>query len=89
MRGTSAGALRVFCSFSHTFHLLFYTQIPDGAPSRFHGDGVRYRAKLIGIDPVPDAQGEKMCRDSMMKLKVRLLIDAKINAIFFPLISFN
>ncbi|XP_024861121.1 disabled homolog 2 isoform X2 [Kryptolebias marmoratus] len=40
-----------------------------GAPSRFHGDGVRYKAKLIGMDPVPDTQGEKMCRDSMMKLK--------------------
>ena len=38
--------------------------------SRFHGDGVRYKAKLIGVDPVPDAQGEKMCWDSMMKLKV-------------------
>lgn len=38
--------------------------------SRFHGDGVRYRAKLIGLDPVPDARGEKMCWDSMMKLKV-------------------
>uniref|UniRef100_A0A3Q0R8I9 PID domain-containing protein n=1 Tax=Amphilophus citrinellus TaxID=61819 RepID=A0A3Q0R8I9_AMPCI len=37
--------------------------------SRFHGEGVRYKAKLIGMDPVPDALGEKMCRDSMMKLK--------------------
>ncbi|XP_035996703.1 disabled homolog 2 [Fundulus heteroclitus] len=37
--------------------------------SRFEGDGVRYKAKLIGVDPVPQAQGEKMCLDSMMKLK--------------------
>ncbi|XP_075943845.1 uncharacterized protein LOC142946449 [Anarhichas minor] len=37
--------------------------------SRFNGDGVRYKAKLIGVDPVPYAQGEKMCWDSMMKLK--------------------
>ncbi|XP_059196388.1 disabled homolog 2-like [Centropristis striata] len=37
--------------------------------SRFNGDGVRYKAKLIGVDPVPDAQGDKMCWDSMMKLK--------------------
>lgn len=42
---------------------------PSEAVSRFHGDGVRYKAKLIGIDPVLDAQGEKMCWDSMMKLK--------------------
>ncbi|KAK9519485.1 hypothetical protein VZT92_022211 [Zoarces viviparus] len=37
--------------------------------SRFNGDGVRYKAKMIGVDPVPYAQGEKMCWDSMMKLK--------------------
>ncbi|XP_076020109.1 disabled homolog 2 isoform X3 [Genypterus blacodes] len=37
--------------------------------ARFQGDGVRYKAKLIGIDDVPDARGDKMCQDSMMKLK--------------------
>ncbi|XP_041647959.1 disabled homolog 1-like [Cheilinus undulatus] len=42
---------------------------PSEAISRFHGDGVRYKAKLIGVDPVPNAEGEKMCWDSMMKLK--------------------
>ncbi|XP_041791255.1 disabled homolog 2-like [Chelmon rostratus] len=42
---------------------------PSDTTSRFHGDGVRYKAKLIGVDPVPDAQGDKMCLDSMMKLK--------------------
>ncbi|CAL8309867.1 unnamed protein product [Lota lota] len=36
---------------------------------RFHGDGVRYKAKLIGTDEVVQAQGDKMCLDSMMKLK--------------------
>lgn len=36
---------------------------------RFQGDGVRYKAKLIGIDDVSDARGDKMCQDSMMKLK--------------------
>lgn len=38
---------------------------------RFKGDGVRYKAKLIGIDDVPEARGDKMSQDSMMKLKVR------------------
>ncbi|KAK6467573.1 disabled-like protein 1-like [Huso huso] len=38
--------------------------------ARFQGEGVRYKAKLIGIDTVPEAQGDKMCLDSMMKLKV-------------------
>ncbi|XP_063070529.1 disabled homolog 1-like isoform X2 [Engraulis encrasicolus] len=36
---------------------------------RFQGDGVRYKAKLIGVDDVPEARGDKMTQDSMMKLK--------------------
>ncbi|XP_036382869.1 disabled homolog 2 isoform X2 [Megalops cyprinoides] len=37
--------------------------------ARFKGDGVRYKAKLIGVDDVPAARGDKMSQDSMMKLK--------------------
>ncbi|NXH09257.1 DAB2 protein, partial [Bucco capensis] len=37
--------------------------------ARFNSDGVRYKAKLIGIDDVPEARGDKMSQDSMMKLK--------------------
>ncbi|KAJ3605092.1 hypothetical protein NHX12_027142 [Muraenolepis orangiensis] len=37
--------------------------------ARFNGDGVRYKAKLIGIDDVSEARGDKMSQDSMMKLK--------------------
>ncbi|NXI94470.1 DAB2 protein, partial [Psophia crepitans] len=37
--------------------------------AKFKGDGVRYKAKLIGIDDVPEARGDKMSQDSMMKLK--------------------
>lgn len=40
---------------------------------RFRGDGVRYKAKLIGLDDVTAARGDKLCQDSMMKLKVRRL----------------
>ncbi|KAA0708800.1 Disabled -like protein 1 [Triplophysa tibetana] len=36
---------------------------------RFKGDGVRYKAKIIGIDEVTAARGDKLCQDSMMKLK--------------------
>ncbi|XP_051555504.1 DAB adaptor protein 1b isoform X1 [Myxocyprinus asiaticus] len=36
---------------------------------RFRGDGVSYKAKLIGIDDVTAARGDKLCQDSMMKLK--------------------
>ncbi|NXO71088.1 DAB2 protein, partial [Phainopepla nitens] len=37
--------------------------------ARFKGDGIKYKAKLIGIDDVPEARGDKMSQDSMMKLK--------------------
>ncbi|KAI7809990.1 disabled 1 type B, partial [Triplophysa rosa] len=36
---------------------------------RFRGDGVSYKAKLIGTDDVTAARGDKLCQDSMMKLK--------------------
>ncbi|XP_056326607.1 DAB adaptor protein 1b [Danio aesculapii] len=36
---------------------------------RYRGDGVRYKAKLIGIDDVTATRGDKLCQDSMMKLK--------------------
>uniref|UniRef100_A0A671LZI1 Disabled homolog 1-like n=1 Tax=Sinocyclocheilus anshuiensis TaxID=1608454 RepID=A0A671LZI1_9TELE len=36
---------------------------------RFRGDGVSYKAKLIGIDEVTATRGDKLCQDSMMKLK--------------------
>lgn len=54
---------------------LFFFSVPEKTDeyllSRFQGDGVRYKAKLIGIDDVPEARGDKMCQDSMMKLKVQ------------------
>ncbi|XP_035271215.1 DAB adaptor protein 1a isoform X3 [Anguilla rostrata] len=40
-----------------------------GLIKRFKGDGIRYKAKLIGIDEVTAARGDKLCQDSMMKLK--------------------
>eukprot|EP00063_Salmo_salar_P021143 XP_013995978.1 PREDICTED: disabled homolog 1-like isoform X4 [Salmo salar] len=40
-----------------------------GLIKRFRGDGVRYKAKLIGTDEVTAARGDKLCQDSMMKLK--------------------
>ncbi len=37
--------------------------------SRFHGTGVNFKAKLIGIDQVGDARGDKMCQESIQTLK--------------------
>lgn len=57
------------------FLIPFYFTVPEKTDEyllgRFQGDGVRYKAKLIGIDDVPEARGDKMCQDSMMKLKVQ------------------
>ena len=38
--------------------------------TRFKGDDVKYKAKLISIDDVPVARADKISQDSMMKLKV-------------------
>ncbi|KAI2664466.1 hypothetical protein H4Q32_002683 [Labeo rohita] len=50
--------------------------------ARFKGNGVRYKAKLIGVDDVPEARGDKMSQDSMMKLKATILEHA-VNKISF------
>uniref|UniRef100_A0A3Q2UH32 DAB adaptor protein 1b n=1 Tax=Fundulus heteroclitus TaxID=8078 RepID=A0A3Q2UH32_FUNHE len=48
---------------------LEFDRTEAGLIKRFRGDGVRYKAKLIGIDEVTAARGDKLCQDSMMKLK--------------------
>ncbi|XP_049585753.1 disabled homolog 1-like [Syngnathus scovelli] len=34
-----------------------------------HGDGLRFQAKLIGVEMISSAIGDRTCRDSMNKLK--------------------
>lgn len=38
-------------------------------PSRFEGNGISYKAKLIGIEDVKDARGDAMCQEALVKLK--------------------
>ncbi|XP_077519952.1 disabled homolog 1-like [Amblyomma americanum] len=40
-----------------------------GYRSRFEGEGLVFRAKLIGKQPVPDARGHGLCQDAMSRLK--------------------
>lgn len=40
--------------------------------ARFRGLGTNFRAKLIGIDDVPDSRGDQMCQESIIKLKVSI-----------------
>lgn len=47
-------------------------RIDKNSPSRFFGDGVSFKGKLIGVDTVSDARGDKMCQEAMTKLKVNV-----------------
>lgn len=62
------------CIVIDVLSLNFFSSAPERTDeyllARFQDDGVRYKAKLIGIDDVPEARGDKMSQDSMMKLKV-------------------
>uniref|UniRef100_A0A8C4T8B1 DAB adaptor protein 1a n=1 Tax=Erpetoichthys calabaricus TaxID=27687 RepID=A0A8C4T8B1_ERPCA len=40
-----------------------------GLIRRFKEDGIRYKAKLIGIEEVTAARGDKLCQDAMIQLK--------------------
>ncbi|XP_061636645.1 uncharacterized protein LOC133481389 isoform X2 [Phyllopteryx taeniolatus] len=44
------------------------TWLPSNARG-FLGGGLRFKAKLIGVETVPNASGEKMCKDAMIRLK--------------------
>ncbi|KAL3869910.1 hypothetical protein ACJMK2_042533 [Sinanodonta woodiana] len=43
-------------------------------PARFENPGLNFNAKVIGIDNVPSPRGDKMCQESMHKLKVAIKI---------------
>src|SRR5438094_48243 len=38
-------------------------------PDKFMGDGIEFKGKLIGSELVPEPRGEKMCQNSLQRLK--------------------
>jgi len=49
----------------------------DDPASQFRGVGINFKAKLIGIDKVVDSRGDKMCQDSILKLKSAVKISGQ------------
>ncbi|XP_011181034.1 protein disabled [Zeugodacus cucurbitae] len=41
-------------------------------PGRFFGDGVQFKAKLIGILEVGEARGDRMCQEALQDLKIAI-----------------
>lgn len=41
-------------------------------PARFFGDGVVFKAKLIGILEVGEARGDRMCQEALQDLKIAI-----------------
>ncbi|CAK9809020.1 Protein disabled [Anthophora quadrimaculata] len=41
-------------------------------PTRFLGEGVSFKAKLIGILEVPEARGDRMCQTALTDLKIAI-----------------
>ena len=50
---------------------LIYTFFSDkNDPTRFEGEGVNFNAKLIGVDDVCEPRGDRMCQETIYRLKL-------------------
>lgn len=49
-----------------------YFQTDRNDPGRFFGDGVQFKAKLIGILEVGEARGDRMCQEALQDLKMAI-----------------
>lgn len=48
------------------------TILDRNEPARFFGDGVVFKAKLIGILEVGEARGDRMCQEALQDLKIAI-----------------
>lgn len=63
------------CYPSHQFHpfTFFIVVFSDkNETSRFLGEGVSFKAKLIGILEVSEARGDRMCQEALADLKMAI-----------------
>ncbi|XP_071953976.1 uncharacterized protein [Antedon mediterranea] len=44
-------------------------KVKKEGPERFHGMGIDFKGKMIGIEKVDEARGDRMCQEAMGKLK--------------------
>lgn len=55
------------------YYLLLFIFVADkGGAIRFMGDGVSFKAKLIGILEVSEARGDRMCQEALFDLKMAI-----------------
>lgn len=53
-------------------YLNMFSLTDKNEPSRFLGEGVSYKAKLIGILEVSDPRGDRMCQEALADLKMAI-----------------
>lgn len=59
------------CCVSLVISVFVFTADKAGA-IRFMGDGVSFKAKLIGILEVNEARGDRMCQEALFDLKMAI-----------------
>lgn len=52
--------------------VIFIFTTDKNETSRFLGEGVSFKAKLIGILEVSEARGDRMCQDALSDLKIAI-----------------
>lgn len=58
--------------FARNLIFIFSLQLDRNEPARFFGDGVIFKAKLIGILEVGEARGDRMCQEALQDLKIAI-----------------
>lgn len=66
-------ALRLNCAqFKNKSFVQLNLILDRNEPARFFGDGVIFKAKLIGILEVGEARGDRMCQEALQDLKIAI-----------------